>query len=73
MGPSLGKILILFGLFLTAIGLLVTFLPAVKLGRLPGDITISVRNGKIYIPLATCLLLSVILSLIFWLISYLRR
>jgi len=73
MFPSLGKLLIFLGLMLTALGLLITFLPAGKLGRLPGDITISFKNGKIYVPLATCLLLSVFLSLILWLISYFRR
>jgi len=73
MSPVLGKLLILLGLFLIALGVVFTLLPMGKWGRLPGDITISFKSGKIYIPLVTCLLLSVIFSLILTLISYFRR
>lgn len=64
----LGKILIVAGLVLVAAGLLV--LLAGKsgwIGRLPGDITIRRENVTVYIPLATCLLVSLVLSLLFWL------
>lgn len=68
----LGKILIIFGIVVTAIGLILwsgdrlSFLRF--LGRLPGDIAIEKENFKFYFPLATSILVSVILSLIFWLI-----
>ena len=61
--------LILAGLFLVAAGILVTFagrLP-VKFGRLPGDIHYQGRNTSFYFPLTTCILISVVLSLILWL------
>lgn len=67
MAP-IGKILILTGLVLVALGVL--FLLAGKMGwigRLPGDITIRRGNATFYFPLATCLLVSAILSLLFWL------
>lgn len=54
---------------LIAIGALVTLgdkLP-IKLGRLPGDIRIEGRNGGFYFPIVTCLLLSVVLSVVMWL------
>jgi hypothetical protein len=73
MVPSLGKFLILLGLVLTFLGLLATFLPLGKVGRLPGDITISFKDGRIYLPFATCLLISAIVSLFLWLIAYFRR
>ena len=62
--------LIMFGLLLVAAGVLVTFadkLP-IKLGRLPGDIYIQGKNGSFYFPLATCILVSVVISLIMWLL-----
>ena len=67
MAP-IGKILIVTGLVLAALGVL--FLLAGKtgwIGRLPGDLTIRRGNATFYFPLATCLLVSAILSLIFWL------
>jgi uncharacterized protein HemY len=67
---SLSKTLIIFGVVLIGIGLLLTFLNKVPwLGKLPGDIYIQKKNFTFYFPLATSLLLSVILSLIFWLFS----
>jgi len=67
MAP-IGKILILTGLVLVVLGVIV--LLAGKLGwigRLPGDIMIRRGNATFYFPLATCLLVSAILSLLFWL------
>ena len=64
----LGRLLILAGLALVAVGLVVTFagrLP-IKLGRLPGDIYIHGRNSSFYFPLATCILLSLLISLVMW-------
>lgn len=60
------KFLILTGLALIVGGLLwhFGFFNYVKLGRLPGDIIIERQNTKIYIPIVTCLLLSMLLSLI---------
>jgi len=42
------------------------------LGRLPGDIRIEGKNGSFYFPLATCLLLSLLLSLAFWMVRLFR-
>ena len=64
----LGRMLIAAGLVLVALGLLVTFagrLP-IRLGRLPGDIYIHGKNSTFYFPLATCILVSVLLSLVMW-------
>ena len=66
----LGRLLIIAGLSLAAIGVLVTIagrLP-IRLGHLPGDFTFGGRNVRIFIPLGTCLLLSVVLTLILWLL-----
>ncbi|HYM11124.1 MAG TPA: DUF2905 domain-containing protein [Bryobacterales bacterium] len=65
---SLGRLFVLFGLILVAIGLLVMAaekLPFFRLGRLPGDIVYRGKNVTFYFPLATCILLSVLLTLLF--------
>jgi hypothetical protein len=62
--PELGKMLIVGGLAMAALGLLLTYGV-----RLPGDIVWRGRNTTVYFPLATCLLLSLVMSLIFWLRS----
>jgi ribose/xylose/arabinose/galactoside ABC-type transport system permease subunit len=68
---SLGRLLITLGLAVAALGVLVSFaekLP-IRLGRLPGDIVIRGRHSVFYFPLVTCLLISVVLSLVLWLIN----
>ncbi len=67
---SLGRTLILAGLVLVVAGLVVTFAPRIPwLGKLPGDFTYRSGGLTVYFPLATCLLLSLLLSLL----SYLFR
>ena len=66
---SAGRMLVILGLILVGVGLLVMLgerLPF-RLGRLPGDIQIRGKNSVFYFPLATCALLSVVLSLALWL------
>jgi hypothetical protein len=63
------RTLIIFGLVLVAAGLLWPVLSKLGLGRLPGDIVIERENVTFYLPLATSLLISVVLSLIFWLLG----
>ena len=65
---SLGKGLILLGLLIAAVGALLLVSEKVGwVGRLPGDITLRRGNLTVYIPLATCLIVSALLSLLFWL------
>lgn len=63
-----GKTLILFGLLLVVVGLLWTFGSKIPLiGKLPGDIRIERENFTFYFPLGTCILISLVLSLLLWL------
>jgi len=67
---QLGRWLITAGLILVVLGVLVSIggrLP-IKLGRLPGDIYIQGKNTTFYFPLATCILISIVFSLIAWLL-----
>lgn len=66
---GLGRMLIAFGLVLVVLGVVLTIgdkLP-VRLGRLPGDIYLRGKHGSFYFPVVTCLLLSVVFSLVLWL------
>jgi hypothetical protein len=63
------RALIILGLVLLIAGLLWPWLAKLGLGRLPGDIVIEREHYRLYIPLATGLLVSVVLSIIFWLIN----
>jgi hypothetical protein len=62
----MARFLIVLGLAVLLVGLLWPYLSKLGLGRLPGDIVIERENVTLYIPLATCLLLSLVLSLIVW-------
>ena len=65
---ELGKLLFVTGLVLAAAGLILwSGLGRSWLGRLPGDIHVRGKNTVFYFPIVTCLLLSVVLSLILWL------
>ena len=62
------KALIVGGILLLAAGLLWPILSKLGLGRLPGDIAIEGQNGGgFYFPIVTCIVVSVVLSAIFWL------
>ncbi len=65
----MSRTLIIFGLVLLAAGLLWPFLSKLGLGRLPGDIVIERENVTFYLPITTSLLISGVLSLIFWLLG----
>lgn len=74
LGPQqIGKWLILAGILVAVTGALMVLLGRVGLFRLPGDLQFGERNWRIYFPIASCIIISVILTLILWLIHYFRR
>jgi len=74
LGPQqIGKWLVLAGLGLAGLGVLVLGLGRFGLFRLPGDLEFGSRNWRVYVPIGSCIVISVVLTLILWLISYLRR
>ena len=73
---SLGKSLVAIGIFIILIGVGLMLFSRLKIpfiGRLPGDILIQKKNFTFYFPLVTSLVASVILSLILYIISKMRR
>ncbi len=72
---QLGKLLLVIGAIVTAIGVLIVSgvkMPF-RLGHLPGDIAYHGRHGSFYFPIVTCIVVSVALTLIFWIINAFRH
>ena len=68
---GIGKVLVLFGVVMVAVGCVLMFFDKIPLlGKLPGDIHIKKDNTEFYFPVVTSLILSLLLSGILWLVSY---
>jgi hypothetical protein len=66
--PVLGKMLIVLGCIIIVIGVILLLAHKIPfIGRLPGDIYVKRENFTFYLPLTTSIIISIILSLIFWL------
>ena len=72
---EIGRIIVILGISLIVIGGVVTLLgrTGLPLGRLPGDIIYKGKNTTFYFPLATCILLSVVVSAVMYLIGRFRQ
>ena len=65
---NMQRILIAIGAVVLLIGLLWPWLTRLGLGRLPGDIRIETDSGAFYFPITTCVVISIVLSLVIWII-----
>jgi len=65
----MARFLIVLGVTILVLGLLWPYLSRIGLGRLPGDIIVKRDNFTFYFPLTTCLVISVLFSLILWLLN----
>ena len=71
---SIGRLLIIMGITLVVVGLVLTFWQKIPLiGRLPGDIYFERGNFRFYFPIVTSILLSLILTLIFHIVSRISK
>jgi hypothetical protein len=71
---ELGKFLVVIGLVVAAIGLVLwTGVGKGWFGKMPGDISYSNGNFKFYFPVVTCLVLSLVFTLILWLINLFKK
>ena len=68
----MGKLLIIAGIILIVLGLIIHYSGSLPLGKLPGDIVIDRKNFKLYFPVATSILLSIILSLLLYIFYRLK-
>ena len=62
----MSRFFVILALLLVAVGVLWPFIEKIGIGRLPGDIVFERGNFRLYVPLATSLLLSILLSLVLW-------
>jgi hypothetical protein len=72
---EVGKLLLVVGIGLALLGALLLAgvrLPF-RLGRLPGDISYQGRNGSFYFPVVTCIVLSLGLTVVMWIVNFFRR
>jgi len=65
----MSRLLIIFGIVLIAAGLLWPLIQKAGLGRLPGDLTFGSENFRVYVPITTSILISIVLSVVLWLIN----
>lgn len=72
---ELGRLLLTFGLVIAVTGAILLAGPKLPLhiGRLPGDISYHGRHGTFYFPIVTCIVLSVVLTLVLWVVGSLRK
>ena len=72
---EIGKLLLVVGVVLAAVGAWFAFGGRIpfRLGRLPGDIYYHGRHGSFYFPIVTCILASVAVTLILWIVALFRR
>lgn len=74
---QLGKTVMLAGIGLFGLGGLLwltsRFLPGLRLGRLPGDVAVERDGVSFFFPITTMILASIVLTLVFWLVSAVRR
>lgn len=70
----MGRLLIFIGIILVIAGTIITYSNRIPfLGKLPGDITVEKENFKLYVPITTSILLSILLSFIFYIINRFRN
>lgn len=72
MNQQIGKILIFAGLTIISLGIILLIAGKIGLFKLPGDIHIKGKNFSFYFPIVSCIIISAIITLIFWLIKFLR-
>ena len=65
----MSRLLIILGLVLVAVGVLWPVIAKLGLGRLPGNLVIERENFRLYIPIATSLLISLLLSVVLWFLN----
>jgi hypothetical protein len=70
---QIGKWLILAGIIIAVLGGLVMVLGRAGLFKLPGDFEFGSRNWRIYLPIGSCILISIVLTVVLWFINYFRR
>jgi len=74
MMAPFSKILVIVGFIIVGVGILFMYSDKIPfVGRLPGDISIKKENFQLYVPITTSIIISIVLSLIIWVISFFSK
>ena len=69
---QLGKLILLTGIIISAIGAVIILLGHFGLFKLPGDIEVGGKNWKFYFPVVSCVIISIIIRLVIWIVNIFR-
>jgi hypothetical protein len=72
---ELGRAILILGVVLVVVGGAILLLgrTGIPIGRLPGDLTYRGKNTTLYFPIVTCIVISLVLTIVSWIIQYFRR
>ena len=70
---NFGKLVLITGIIISLIGVIIIFLGKIGLFKLPGDIEIGGKNWKVFFPIVSCIIISIVLTAIMWIVSYFRK
>ena len=70
---NIGKLILLTGIVISFLGVVIIFLGKIGIYKLPGDIELEGKNWKVYFPIVTCIIVSILLTLIMWIVRYFRK
>ena len=68
-----GKYILMTGIVISIIGIIIILLGKTGIFKLPGDIELEDKNWKIYFPIISCIIISIILTVVLWIINFLRK
>ena len=70
---NFGKIILITGIIISLVGVIIIFLGKVGLFKLHGYIEIGGKNWKVFFPIVSCIIISVVLTVIMWVVCYFRK
>jgi len=70
---NFGKLIVITGVIISLIGVVIIFLEKIGLFKLPGDIEFGGRNWKVFFPIVSCIVISIVLTVILWIVNYFRK
>lgn len=73
MLQQVARYVIIAGAFILVLGVVLWVLGRLGVGKLPGDLSFGGKNWKVYLPIGTCILMSVLLTLLFYLLRHWRK
>ncbi len=70
---NFGKIILITGIVISLFGVIIILLGKIGLFKLPGDIELEGKNWKVFFPVVSCIIISIVLTVILWIVRYFRK